>query len=364
MIELDSSSRVDLAGDGSGLTPRDTGALLAHLARCPGIERDEYARGGVVEECEARFAAELEREAALFLPTGTLANHLALRAWSRGGGRAFAQAESHVYRDSGDALPRLSALHVVGLGAGAPAFTAGELAAALARNEAEKVPVPTRVLSIESPVRRFEGRAFPPEELYEVLRVARAAGLALHRDGARLFLEAAARGTSAAELARPFDSLYVSLHKCFDAPSGALLLGAADFIEPLRDERRMFGGAPAGAWPAAAIALHTLEGYAERIARAFDAAQEVARLLAQRHDVEVRRLEHGTHVVHAVVGPHEPEVLAAEARSRGLTLRRPAPEASPRVQPLHINASWLNLEPEELAQRLGQAIARAREARA
>src|SRR6266481_9903477 len=99
---------VQFRADGLGLTPTAYARLLAEIAETRGIAPDDYSRDGVVAELEARMAALLGKEAAVFLPTGTLANHLALRLLARNGRRILVQHESHLYNDEGDCAQHLS----------------------------------------------------------------------------------------------------------------------------------------------------------------------------------------------------------------------------------------------------------------
>src|ERR1700693_4419791 len=99
---------VQFRSDGLGLSPGAYARLLAETAEARGIASDDYSRGGVVAELEARMAALLGKEAAIFLPTGTLANHLAIRLLARGGRRVLVQAESHLSNDEGDCAQHLS----------------------------------------------------------------------------------------------------------------------------------------------------------------------------------------------------------------------------------------------------------------
>src|SRR3954447_22646150 len=114
---------VHFRSDGLGLSPAAYARLLAEIAESGGIAEDEYSRGGVVAELEARIAALLGKEAAIFLPTGTLANHLALRLLARNGRRVLVQAESHLYNDEGDCAQQLSGLTLVPLASGHAGFT-------------------------------------------------------------------------------------------------------------------------------------------------------------------------------------------------------------------------------------------------
>ena len=123
---------VQLRSDGVALSPAAYAGLLARLAETSGIAPDDYSRGGVVEELEARMAALLGKEAAVFMPSGTLANHLALRLLARDGRRVLVQRESHLYNDEGDCAQQLSGLTLVPLAAGRASFTLAEAAAEIA----------------------------------------------------------------------------------------------------------------------------------------------------------------------------------------------------------------------------------------
>jgi threonine aldolase len=95
---------IRLSGDGLGLTPAQYSRLLTHLVEEKGIVPDSYILEGVVEELEKQFARILGKERAVFMPTGTLANHLAVRALAGGPSRAIVQSESHLYQDTGDCV--------------------------------------------------------------------------------------------------------------------------------------------------------------------------------------------------------------------------------------------------------------------
>src|SRR5256714_15657494 len=149
---------VQLRTDGLALSPAAYAGLLARLAETCGIAPDDYSRGGVVAELEARMAALLGKEAAVFMPSGTLANHLALRLLARRGRRVLVQPESHLYNDEGDCAQQLSGLNLVPLAPGRASFTLDEAAAEIAGPPEARVAVPVGALSIEAPVRRVAPR--------------------------------------------------------------------------------------------------------------------------------------------------------------------------------------------------------------
>src|SRR5260370_12997160 len=105
----DSTVTVQFRSDGLGLSPAAYARLLAEIAETRGISSDDYSRGGVVAELEARMAALLGKEAAIFLPTGTLANHLAMRLLAQRGRRVLVQQESHLWNHQADSATQLTA---------------------------------------------------------------------------------------------------------------------------------------------------------------------------------------------------------------------------------------------------------------
>src|SRR5207247_7306103 len=166
--------------DGLALSPASYAGLLARLAETGGIAPDDYSRGGAVGELEGRMAALLGKEAAVFMPSGTLANHLALRLLARNGSRVLVQRESHLYNDEGDCAQQLSGLTLVPLAACRATFTLAEAAAEIAGPPEARVRVPVGAISIETPVRRVAGEAFDLAEMRRIAAFARERGIGLH----------------------------------------------------------------------------------------------------------------------------------------------------------------------------------------
>src|SRR5438045_9480770 len=135
---------VQFRSDGIGLSPAAYARLLAEIAESRGIAEDDYSRDGMVAELEGRMAALLGKEAAVFMPSGTLANHLALRLLTRNGRRVLVQRESPLYNDEGPCAQQLSGLTLVPLAAGRATFTLDEAAAEIAGPHDARVPIPVR----------------------------------------------------------------------------------------------------------------------------------------------------------------------------------------------------------------------------
>ena len=120
---VDADEPVKLYGDGLSLTPAEYVELLQKILDERGIEADFYSRGGVVEELETKMAAALGKERAIYFPTGTLANHVAVRVLAGERTRVLVSHESHLYNDSGDCAQQLSQLNLVPLASDTATFT-------------------------------------------------------------------------------------------------------------------------------------------------------------------------------------------------------------------------------------------------
>ena len=212
---------VHTAGDGIGITPREYAALLNRLCQAREVVDDNYLLGGEVEAFEQHWAKLLGKEAAVFMPSGTLANQLALRVLAGSRRRVIVPGMSHIYNDTGDACQTLSGQTLIPLAAGKATFTREEVEAVLARTAGGRVATDVGAIVIESPIRRLAGQMFDWDEAKRISAFARDKGIGMHLDGARLFIASAYTGISPAEYAAHFDTVYVSLWKYFNCGIGA-----------------------------------------------------------------------------------------------------------------------------------------------
>jgi threonine aldolase len=315
---------VKLTGDGPSLTPLEYSQVLASIIDETGVAPDYYSRGGVVRELEERMAGILGKERAVFLGTGTLANHLAVRIQARGNTRVIVQEDSHLYCDSGDCAEVLSNLNLVTLARGAGTFTLEDVQSVIERASGGRVRTGVGVVSIESPIRRRFGELFDHAEMRRICDFAREQGIATHLDGARLFMASAYTGIAPAEVAALFDTVYVSMWKYFNAPSGAILAGPADLLDDLYHPRRMFGGALPGAWPLAAVALHFIEGFEERFAAGVRVSEELLPMLDAIGPLRVQRIPNGSNVFKLYVDAGNPDAVRERLAGQDVVVPRPA----------------------------------------
>ncbi len=314
---------IHFRSDGVALSPGEYARLLARLAEEHGIAADEFSLGGAVERLEQRMAGLLGKEMAVFMPTGTLANHVAVRLLARRGRRVLVQRESHLYCDCGDCVPELSGLNLVPLAPGRTSFTFDEVTAEAAYEDEGRVRTPIGAISIELPVRRRQGEVFDHAEMQRIIGFARKRGIGLHLDGARLFLAAPYTGIAPAIYTAPFDTVYVSLYKYFNAAAGAILAGPRRLLDGLHHQRRMFGGGLRQAWPYAAVALHYLEGFAERFAEAAAMADQLLLALGEHPGVEVLRSPGSTNVTRLRIDGADAAALPERLAARGVSIRPP-----------------------------------------
>ena len=287
---------VSFGGDGEPKSARSMLQTLIEFEEEVGLEADSYSLGGNVQQVEEKFAEMLGKEAAVFMPTGTLANHLAVRMLCGDKPRAIVQEQSHLYQDSGDCVFRLSNINLLPLAKDRPHFTVEELRQAVEQSEEGRVLTPVGALMIESPVRRQEGKVVPFDEMQAITDYCRERGIGTHLDGARLYMMSGATGIPAKKYASLFDTVYVSLYKYFGAPFGSVLAGTAEFCDGLYHDRRMFGGGLASANFSAALALKGAEGFEERFNAAIKRATTLFDKLNTLAGIHVGRIENGSNI--------------------------------------------------------------------
>jgi threonine aldolase len=343
---VDKKIIADLTGDGLNLSTKEYGQILAQLTEKDDLVADNYSLTGSVEELEIKFAKLLGKEAAVFMPTGTLANHLAIRSLAGNNNRVVVQQESHVYNDTGDGTQVLSDLNLIPLGADKASFTLEELDAIVKKTASGRVAARVGVISIESPVRRKQGEVFGYEQMKQIAKYARENDIKMHLDGARIFLASPYTNVSVAEYALLFDTVYVSLYKYFNAASGAVLAGPKTLIAPMYHTRRMFGSGLHQAWPFAAVANYYADGFADRFAKAVSISEEFFKKLKNNSSFEIHRIASGTNICRLTVKGIAAKVFAENLEKNGVIARAGGPTPNDLV--LQVNESLLGTTAAEL----------------
>ncbi len=334
------------SGDGIHHSPAEYSALLQKLA--PEIEADDYSRGGVVAKLEQSVAAALGKETAVWLSTGTLANHLAVRILAGEKRRVVVQHESHLFNDCGDCCQTLSGLNLIPLAPDKATFTVADLEREADRGASGRVSVPIGAIQIESPVRRKTGETFDFAEMKRISQWARDRKIGLHLDGARLYLAAGYSGVPVREYAALFDTVYISMYKYFNAASGAILAGPRSLLENLYHPRRMFGNGLSHVWPFAAVALHFFQGFPERYAQAVATSEKVIAALQADSRFEVTRVPNGTNIFFLRVKSGDAQAFQRRAKDAGFILSAPRNDRFT----VQVNETWARATPREILARL------------
>ncbi len=262
---------IDLRSD---TATRPTDGMRAAIAAAA-VGDEQKREDPSVTELQERVASLLGQEAALFLPTATMANQIALKLHSRPGDVLLAESTSHVviYEYGGPAVH--AGLMTLGL-QGSNGQVTPEQVLDAAEPSTKAADQRVALLSLENTHNSSGGRVWPLDALAAVVAAARDAGLALHLDGARLFNAAVAQRVPVAALAGSFDTVTICLSKGLGCPFGALLAGSADAIERAWREKHVFGGAMRQAGIVAAAGVYALEHHVERLAEDHARARTLA----------------------------------------------------------------------------------------
>lgn len=272
---------IDLRSD---TVTRPSDAMRAAMMAAP-VGDDQFGEDPTMNALQERVAALLGKEAALWLPSGTMANQVALRTLTRPGDEVIVSKESHaVWHETGgsaaNAGVQFNEIGVRGL------FTAEEFVAA-AKPRGHIIFPPTTLVEIENTHNRAGGIIVPQDEIERICTAAREREIASYLDGARLWNVAVATGASLADLAAPFDLVGVALSKGLGAPGGTLLAGSKDIITRTHRYRRMFGGAMRQIGFFAAAGLYALDHNFERIAEDHANARLIAERLATSPNIDL-----------------------------------------------------------------------------
>jgi threonine aldolase len=225
---------------------------------------DQYGEDPSVLRLQELVAALLGKEAALLVPTGTMANQLALKLYCRPGDDVVVGVESHAAWHETGAAAAVGGVQLTVVGSDGR-FTADELLAAR-RPRGHMLYPPTTLVEVEDTHNRKGGLVWDRDELERVGAAAREHGVASYLDGARLLNAAVARGDDPAALAAPFDLVSIALSKGLGCPVGSVLAGTRDDVAALVRYRRMLGGAMRQSGVLAAAGVHALEHNVERLA--------------------------------------------------------------------------------------------------
>ena len=305
---------IDLRSD---TVTRPSTAMRRAMAEAP-VGDDQYGDDPTVNLLQERMAALLGKEFALFVPSGTMANQMALKLLAQPGDDVVLGHETHmVWHESGAGAAfggvQFTPIGTEGL------FTAAEFRTHLKPAGHMMFPA-TTLVAIENTQNRCGGLLFPQDEATAICDVARALDIRTYLDGARLFNAAVAQNKTVAELAAPFDMVSVALSKGLGCPIGSMIAGPKALLPRALRIRRMFGGALRQAGILAAAGLYALDNNISRLTDDHANAKIIAAVLTKLRGVrlDVATVQSNIVIFHMEEGFPDAAAIAARAKEAGV----------------------------------------------
>jgi threonine aldolase len=305
---------IDLRSD---TVTRPTAAMRRAIAEAE-VGDDVFGDDPTVQALEARTAALLGKEAAVFVPSGTMANQIAVGVHCRPGDELLCASTAHVYVWEAGGIARLSGVMARTFPGDAGRLSLDEIRDSIRPDDVHYVK--TRLVWLENTHNRGGGRVHPYQGVAEIRHWAREHRLAMHLDGARLMNAVVASGRAAREWAQHFDTVSICFSKGLGAPVGSALAGSAELIRQARQLRKVFGGAMRQAGVLAAGALHALDHHVDRLAQDHEHAQILAEAFEGTDGFALESGPVETNLVWVEVDPAlgTASEVAAYLRSRGI----------------------------------------------
>lgn len=307
---------IDLRSD---TVTQPSAPMRAFMAQAP-VGDDQFGEDPSTNQLQARCAALLGKQAALFLPSGTMANQVALKIMTQPGDDVIVGHEPHIVWHEAGASAANAGVQFTVIGEGG-LFTASQVASASKPRGHDVFPASTLIV-IENTHNRGGGVIFPQDEIEAIAAIAQRSQIAMYLDGARLFNVAVASGLDLATLAKPFDLVSIALSKGLGCPVGSVLVGSSELIAAAVRARRRFGGAMRQCGIVAAAGLYALDNNIERLAEDHANARLIAARIQGLPGIELDMATVQTNIVlfRLAEGFEDAASFVARARDKGLLL--------------------------------------------
>ena len=256
------SDRIDLRSD----TVTQPTAAMRDAMRDADVGDDVLGDDPTILELQDRLAKMLGKEAALFVPSGTMSNAIAIRAHTVPGDEIITETASHIYVYEGGGYAALSGCSVALVQGESGIMKPEDVAKAIRKQEGSLGHYPNGTLvCVENTANRGGGTCYPQEVLDQIAKVAHDNDCLIHMDGARIFNAVIATNTDAARMVRDYDSISICLSKGLGTPVGSVLVGSSKFIANAHRWRKMFGGGMRQAGVLAACGIYALDNHIDRL---------------------------------------------------------------------------------------------------
>lgn len=278
--------RVNLYSD---TQTRPTQAMKAAMMEAE-VGDEQHGLDPTIDALCDRMAALMGKEAAVFLPSGTMCNQIAILTHCRAGDAILAHESAHILNSEGGGGAALTGAHITPLRGPRGQFSADELRSALIASPS-RYDMPQTLVEVEQTANAGGGTVWPLAALHEVAELAHAHGIATHMDGARLMNAVVAADVPAREMVADYDSVWLDFTKGLGAPLGAVLCGSQAFIDRSWRWKQRLGGSLRQAGICAAACLYALDHHVDRLADDHENARVLARGLAQIEGITVEKPE-------------------------------------------------------------------------
>ncbi len=308
---------IDLRSD---TVTQPTDAMRKAMARAE-VGDDVYGEDPTVNRLQDMAAALLGKRAALFVPSGTMGNQLAIRAHTQPGQEVIVESKSHIVRYEQGAAGALAGVQLHWVVGDRGIMTAEQVEAAI--RPKDPYSIPTGLICIENTHNSGGGTIYSLSTIEKIRAIATKHGIPMHLDGARLFNAVAATTLPAATYAQHFETVSFCLSKGLGAPAGSLLVSSdTQLIERARRFRRMYGGAMRQSGILAAAGIHALEHHVTRLKEDHDHAKKLARALQQIPAVRIAPQHVETNIVIFDVPDHRlpPADLVTQLKDHGVLI--------------------------------------------
>lgn len=245
---------------------------------------DVFGEDASINELEAIAADMFGMEAAIFCPSGTMTNQIAIKCHTQPGDEVICDESSHIYQYEGGGIAFNSGASVKLLAGDRGRITAAQVSAAIQPDDPHRAH--TSLVSLENTSNRGGGSCYDFDEIKKIGSLCKEKGLAFHLDGARLWNAMIAKKESAKQYGEVFDSISICLSKSLGCPVGSLLLGKKDFIKKARRVRKVFGGGMRQAGFLAAAGIYALQNNIDRLAEDHQHAAQIADVITGKQFVK------------------------------------------------------------------------------
>ena len=330
---------IDLRSD-TVTTPTDG---MRKAMACAEVGDDVYGEDPTVNRLQDMVAAMLSKRYALFVPSGTMANQLAVRTQTQPGQEIIVESTSHIVRYEQGAAGALAGVQLHWVSGERGIMTAEQVEGAIRPNDPHSIP--TRLICLENTHNAGGGTIYPLSTIEKIKSVANQHGIPMHLDGARLMNAVAATTLPPAAYAQHFDTVSLCLSKGLGAPVGSLLVSSQqDVIERARRFRRMYGGAMRQAGVLAAAGIYALEHHVTRLPEDHAHAKKLARLLQQIPSVRISAQHVETNIVIFEVTDQRrtPQEIVATLKQQGVLINAVGGRSYRAVTHLNISSKQID----------------------